>query len=222
MSGPAWQPQNSPADQKLTPNLVTPRPLWTILRAMAAAAQADLGTQCRAILRDLSKLWAFAGLAETVEVQVSARLTRALARVAMDKRVVRLAEAVATGPATALREVLTHEAAHVVVHARHGRKARPHGREWAELMRKADYTPRARVAAQELGLTMPKPRRRNERYVYEHRCPVCHGRKLAGRPVRQWRCMICLGVGLSGELEVRRWTEITGKLARTAAAGRRG
>lgn len=188
---------------------------------MAAVIQKDLDAYCRTVLARLSTLWDFPGLAETVQIQVSSRLTRALARVAMDRRIVRLAVPVAAGPRPALAEILTHEAAHIVVYDRHGRAARPHGREWGALMRAAGYQARARVDAAELGIVMPAPKRRRSRprYVYEHRCPVCQTRQLAGRVVRQWRCAACHDAGLSGELEVRRRQPFTRRLAAALRIG---
>ena len=41
-----------------------------------------------------------------------------------------------------LEEVVTHEYAHLLAHKRHGRRIRPHGREWQALMRTNATPPR--------------------------------------------------------------------------------
>jgi ribosomal protein L37AE/L43A len=39
---------------------------------------------------------------------------------------------------------------------------------------------------------------------YSHTCPVCQSRRVAGRPVRGWRCARCVEAGLLGNLTIRR------------------
>lgn len=186
-----------------------PPPPATLTPAMPAQPERELNELCQRLLSTWAPIWNRPALEDSITVEVSTRLERALARALPERRVVRLAAAVAQGPETGLAEVLCHEAAHLVVHERHGRQARPHGREWAQLMRAAGYSPRVRVDPAELGIVMPKRRRRAQprrrRYLYEHRCPVCQTQRMAGRPVRQWRCEVCSAAGLSGELEVWRW-----------------
>ena len=135
---------------------------------------------------------------------------RALGRALPARRVVRIASTVARSSERALVEVLCHEIAHVAVYERHGRAVRPHGREWAALMRSAGYEPRIRVDPRVLGIeVMPAPALRGAGrrriYVYEHRCSVCQRRWTARRTVWQWRCAACVDAGLEGKLEVRRY-----------------
>ena len=105
------------------------------------------------------------------------------------------------GRPTLLEEVLCHELAHAAVHRLHGRRAKPHGPEWKALMVKAGHEPRVRVLENDPRLpadfNRPRPR-------WEHRCPVCQVKQLAGRPVRQWRCLRCRKAGRSGKLEIRK------------------
>jgi predicted SprT family Zn-dependent metalloprotease len=111
-----------------------------------------------------------------------------------------------------LREVLAHELAHVVVHERHGRDVRPHGRAWRELMRAAGFTPRVRLALPaELAPPAPRQQRRAgsrrrtaSRPIYLHRCPRCSASRLAGRPVRTWHCTACARDGHTDELLIYR------------------
>jgi predicted SprT family Zn-dependent metalloprotease len=125
-----------------------------------------------------------------------------LGRCHPERAEVRIASFLLDASESLQREVVCHEVAHAAVHELHGRAARPHGREWKVLMRAAGYEPRVRFPA-ELLAQLPAPAR-GQRIAWEHRCPVCHAVRLAGRPVRQWRCSRCLGAGLPGEVVIER------------------
>ncbi len=47
--------------------------------------------------------------------------------------------------------------------------------------------------------------------MWEHQCPVCRLRRLARRPVPQWRCAACREAGLEGELVVTRIAAMEGR-----------
>jgi len=97
-------------------------------------------------------------------------------------------------------EVLAHEAAHLAVHWRHGRRCRPHGAEWQAFMAAAGQPARVRHP-------LPVPRgRRRRRYHYLHLCQDCGHRHLAGKVTRA----ACRGCGPGADLLVLR-------TARTAA-----
>lgn len=178
---------------------------------MAATVPDRARAHFRAILEECEQIWGATGLSDSVEIQVSARMKRTLGRALLQKRIIRLAAFVARGPAPALREILIHEAAHIVAFERFGPRVRPHGREWAELMEQASLPARVRVDPAALGLTAPPPtRRRRSRTIYEHRCPACQARRLARRMMRRWHCATCLEAGLAGKLEIRRWRTIEG------------
>ena len=97
-----------------------------------------------------------------------------------------------------LPEVLCHEAAHVAVYEIFGSSCRPHGPEWAELVRKAGFLPRLRIGVS----TEESKDRKNEtkNRSYEHRCPVCQFVRYARHPNRRWRCADCCAAGLDGKL----------------------
>jgi hypothetical protein len=71
-------------------------------------------------------------------------------------------------------------------------------------MRRAGWAPRVRIPAEELA-SLPAPAQR-ARVLWDHRCPLGHARRLAGRPVRQWRCVACRREGLPGVLVIERTT----------------
>jgi predicted SprT family Zn-dependent metalloprotease len=105
-------------------------------------------------------------------------------------------------------EVLCHEAAHAAVVALHGRRVRPHGAEWRDLMLFAGFRPRVRLPSEDL-VGLPRFAQR-ARVLWEHRCPVCQAHRFAGRPVRQWRCATCWAEGLPGQLRITRVSAASG------------
>lgn len=93
--------------------------------------------------------------------------------------------------ATFARETLAHELCHLVVWQRWGAKARPHGRQWQELMRNLGYR------AERCHQADAVPTRRQRRFPY--RCP-CRTHELSTtRHKRAQRgsryvCRSCSGV----------------------------
>lgn len=103
----------------------------------------------------LKGIWGDADLLDGVRIEVSRRMTRSVGRCYAQRGVIRISERVlraaaaegggGAGEHDVLGEVLVHELAHLVVFRRHGRAARPHGREWRELMVLAGYPPRTHL-----------------------------------------------------------------------------
>jgi predicted SprT family Zn-dependent metalloprotease len=151
--------------------------------------------------RKWAELWGVPDLADSVTVEFSPRFRSSLGRCRPVEGRIRLAAHLANGRRDLLEEVFCHELAHVAVHRLHGPKARPHGPEWKGLVSAAGFEPRVRFPPGEGGFP-PRPPRRRARY--EHRCPVCQAMRMAGRPVRNWRCVECLRAGLSGKLVITR------------------
>lgn len=153
----------------------------------------------RRTLTRLGGVWTLPRLHLEVEVVFSPKLTRSLGRAIPSRGIVRLHVALARAPRRLLTEVLCHEAAHIVVFRRHGENKRPHGPEWAELVRQAGYKPSKSlvVAASE------HPNRQENTRRYEHLCPVCQIVRIAKRPMSRWRCQDCTDAGLEGTLQIR-------------------
>ena len=150
------------------------------------------------------ELWGVPGIERRVQVTFSARLRRSLGRCAPTQGTVRLNVRLLKSTAALLVEVLCHELAHVAVYELHSRRCRPHGPEWAALMRAAGFEPRARARlTHDVSALLVAPRRGSQ---YEHRCPVCRAVRFARRPVRQWRCVACLTAGLDGHLLISKWS----------------
>lgn len=142
-------------------------------------------------------LWGIPELADSIETRFNNRLRTTLGRAYVRSRNVQLNPLLLHSDIKLLDEVLCHELAHIVVYVRFGRRAKPHGSEWASLMRQAGFTPRARINIEEERIPVIIK-------TYEHLCPVCQITRYARRPVYRWRCMRCYKAGLGGHLTVRR------------------
>ncbi len=152
---------------------------------------------CRAHLASLARVWRHARISR-LDVTVNPNLRSTLARWMPPSNVLEISARVKSRGAQALREIITHEAAHVVVWDRSGRAVRPHGQEWSALMRAAGSEPRATLVR--CGYRIGS--RDNVRI--RHFCSVCHFSRFAKRRMPRWRCPECRAIGLEGKLEVER------------------
>jgi predicted SprT family Zn-dependent metalloprotease len=156
-------------------------------------------------LRSWLALWGVPRLNECLTIEWSSRLQRSLGRAIPDRCLIRLSPILLTDRRDMMLEVVCHEVAHVVVPLLYRGPRRPHGPEWAQLVRAAGFPSRSRapIAA--------NPRTRTcqtsvARYpgsrLYVHICPICHIRRVARRRVPRWRCAACVDAGLEGRLTV--------------------
>ena len=157
-------------------------------------------------LRRWGRLWGCRALANRVSFTKNVRLRATVARYVLRTQTIEL------GPRFfRLRKerlaVLCHEAAHAAVVLKCGPTAAPHGSVWARLVKMAGYpTCRvcyARILRRHHGA--PAARHTGNQTVFEHRCPVCHFRRLARRHVPTWRCPECVEAGLDGMLQITRF-----------------
>ena len=155
-------------------------------------------------LRVWGRAWGIPDLGKIVSVARNPRLRTTIARYVLRTRTIELGTAFFH-----LRKhrmaVLCHEAAHAAVTLRYGTNSRPHGAVWASLVQAVGYAPQRirKVRVRDNDPIQPPARQTASRPRYEHRCPVCHFRYLAHRPVRTWRCPECAGIGLSQGLTVK-------------------
>ena len=159
----------------------------------------------RAWARDIAKwcaIWGVPGLESSLVVSESSRIRSSLGSCRVDRGQIRIAGFLSASKSKFVREILCHEVAHAAAAQLHGRSAKPHGIEWQALMRAAGYEPRTRLLTE--GLVQVPKEVRPKYKSWEHRCPVCQMRRLAGRPVPQWRCAECLSLGLDGKLIITR------------------
>ena len=147
--------------------------------------------------------WRLPSLAKT-PIVTSSRLRSSLGLFSPRSGEVRLAAFLADASTTLYREVVLHELAHAAVHLKYGPGRRPHGNEWRGFMVAVGLQPRVRLPREELGGLSLRPVVRRARIRWRHRCPVCQTARVAGRPVRRWRCSSCVSAGLSGELTITR------------------
>jgi predicted SprT family Zn-dependent metalloprotease len=143
--------------------------------------------------------WGLAGFEQHITVSVSSRLRRALGRCYARRRQIVVAERLQEMKPSLFEEVLCHEVAHMAVFELFGEECRPHGPEWARLMRLAGFEPRRRLVLDDAGNPSSIGRARN---IYIHYCPVCRSERVGRRPVRTWRCPSCSALGLDGKLEI--------------------
>jgi predicted SprT family Zn-dependent metalloprotease len=149
-----------------------------------------------------SAQWGVPDLRSEVKLELSHRMRSSLGGFYARERVIRIADTLLEAPSHLLHEVLCHEAAHAAIEILHGGGARSHGREWRELMRRVGLEPRVHVPGAELGRATQRAARK--RWLWRHRCPHCRAERIAGRPVRQWRCRPCQSAGGDGRLTVTR------------------
>jgi predicted SprT family Zn-dependent metalloprotease len=148
-------------------------------------------------IRSLARRWGEPMLSG-VGFMTNPKLTRSAGRWLPSRNIIQLSAATMNSPTQSRREVLCHEAAHAVVWARYGRKAKPHGPEWQALMRQAGFEPRASLirCGQR---TEPKTGQ-----TFRHTCSVCQFSKRAKRRMPRWRCPECRAAGLEGALRIER------------------
>jgi predicted SprT family Zn-dependent metalloprotease len=150
-------------------------------------------------------LWGMPGFDENLTIEWSSRLRRSLGRAVPSRRLVRLSHLLLTARRKLVLETVCHEVAHVAVPVLHRNPCRPHGPEWAELVRTAGFAPRNRVNQSARGqaatVSVRRPSGAGVR-LYVHTCPVCHARRLARRRISRWRCADCVTAGLDGRLTV--------------------
>lgn len=152
-------------------------------------------------IASLGTTWNTPTIVSRVEIQFSDRMRSCLGRCLPSRGIVRLNRRLLRVEPALVEEVICHEVAHVVAFERHGRRCRPHGPEWAALMRSAGFQPHVRARlGPELQLLLLAPRK--VRNVYEHRCPICRIMRVARRPVSRWRCVACATAGRTGRLTI--------------------
>jgi SprT protein len=165
-------------------------------------SDATLPPAARKAMASWARAWGVPHLVARTQFEFSHRLGRSLARCYPDRHLIRLSHTLRASTDGLLLEVLCHELAHLAVRQIHGPGLRPHGPEWAELVRAAGFEPRARLETAGPALTTPRPAGRQ--WLYIPRCPVCQEERTARRPVRRWRCSACVEAGLGGELVITR------------------
>jgi predicted SprT family Zn-dependent metalloprotease len=149
-------------------------------------------------LRALARIWGSPRVSQ-LQFRWNPRLTTTFARLLPSDRVIEFNLSVARVDAEARRELMCHEAAHYAVWEIYYRSARPHGPEWAALVKLAGFEPKAsRVRC---GQTKQRPA---DNQIFNHICPVCHFSKRSRRRIFRWRCPECRAIGQDGSLRIER------------------
>lgn len=149
----------------------------------------------------LGNLWGIKSLESRLTLKISSRMTRSLGYCYPGTATIRLNRTLLDPLNTKVfREVLCHEAAHVVVFLLYGSRCKPHGAQWKALMRAAQCKPRAKIPDTEIHGRLPDVQ--GKRYRYTHRCLDCGSIYRSRRTDRRWRCKNCKSSGLNGFLEL--------------------
>ncbi len=160
----------------------------------SAAGGPPRGPVARAIQKWCST-WGVPALSGSVSIRANARLRSSIARLVIADRRIELGPLFFTAFVNH-REVLCHELAHFAAHLKYGRRIRPHGPEWRDLVRAAGFEPRVRHPGIRFLRQVTEQRRWTRRY--EHRCAVCQAVWYAGKRMTAWRCADCAAAGLPG------------------------
>jgi SprT protein len=173
--------------------------------AMRSSAP-SLNDELHNVIISWEPTWRTPGLANLTRVTFSPRLERSFGRCVPATGRVTLTTRLRRGSRERLLETLCHEVAHVAAYMLHGTAARPHGPEWAALVRAAGFDPGTHARPRHGAWKPPKrrPRAKPPRFTVVHTCPVCHSRRFARRVISAWRCRPCVDAGLSGELTAKR------------------
>ena len=146
----------------------------------------------------LGRAWQYPGVSQ-LQFRFNRRLTSTIARLLATDGIIELSPTVVGLGSRDRREVICHEAAHFVVWQRRGRAVRPHGSEWAALVKLAGFEPKAtRVRCGQ------PPRTPAPKQAFRHTCVVCHFSRRAARRMSRWRCPECRAIGLDGSLRIER------------------
>ncbi|MBN1943579.1 MAG: SprT-like domain-containing protein [Phycisphaerae bacterium] len=130
--------------------------------------------------------WRAGDLIPRVKIVYNPRLSTTLGRACLENLRVELNPRLLGEHPEELLPTLGHELAHLVVYARHGSAARPHGAEFRRLLRKLQLPDAARHR-----LPVEHLRRKRARYLYLHRCRQCGQSFLARSVRRNYYCLAC-------------------------------
>jgi predicted SprT family Zn-dependent metalloprotease len=167
------------------------------ISADTKSSRADNRLGCQYLV-SLARTWDQRRIAR-LQIVINPRLKSTLARWVPPEDVLEVSLAAQTRGKRLFREILCHEAAHVVVWHESGPSARPHGPEWAALMRAAGFNARATLSR------CGHRRKPTGTVRVRHLCAICHFSRLAKRRMPHWRCPECTAIGLDGRLQTERW-----------------
>lgn len=165
-----------------------------------ARSSTTVSKKLKELIATWAEKWGISGLEDDLIVRFDHRLSRSLGLCRPQSNMITLNPNLRDVPWAQVEEVLCHETAHVAVYRLYGRACKPHGKEWAALVKMAGYLPRVRLPH---ALALTEQRKRQSSPVsFEHKCPVCHMVRYARRSVSRWRCALCVESGLEGKLVI--------------------
>ncbi len=151
------------------------------------------------LLDQWGKVWRIPDLRRHIEVEWSQRLRASVGRCRPDRGKIVLNASYLREHAEEVVPTLCHEAAHVAAYLLHGPAIRPHGKEWAQLMRAAGFEPDRSCR---IDLDAVTAQRKRKVRIYIHRCSECHYVHRDRSPVARWACPVCATDGRTVSLDV--------------------
>jgi len=121
--------------------------------------------QIESVMEQQLYLWGAENLAAQLSWRWNPRLRTTIGRAFLEEGRLELNPLLLGRHPEAMRGVVIHELAHLVVTARHGLRVAPHGAEWKSLMRLAGESTSATHNLNVEGLRAPKRRRARRRTV---------------------------------------------------------
>lgn len=146
-------------------------------------------------------LWGVPQLLDDITFCSNPRLRRTVARYVLVKHQIELGP-LFSGLHQLQAQIICHELAHAAAVAQHGRTAKPHGREWRQLVQAAGFDPQTHLTIMPRG--QPNTPRNPSTARYEHRCSVCQSVRFSKLSANRWLCCECKAIGLKGSLTVSR------------------
>ena len=147
------------------------------------------------VLEQAAHLWRAKRLLHKTRLELSTRLRSSLGISYPERLLIRLNPQLLEEQRPLLAEVLCHEFAHIVAHARIGTAEPPHGPTWRSLMAQAGLPARVRAGVHTPATSSPRAQ-------YRHLCQTCGAQRISRRRMQRWRCQPCSELGLEGSLTI--------------------
>ncbi len=138
-------------------------PLERERRSIATLLQAWPPGQIEEVIQRHLQLWQAQDLASKLRWCWNPRLRTTIGRALLEEGVLELNPLLLGRHPEEMEPVVVHELAHLVITARYGLSAPPHGEAWKALMRQAGHSTKATHNLNVDGLRRPKRRRRRRR-----------------------------------------------------------
>ena len=150
------------------------------------------------VLSKWAKVWRTPDLPRRVSISFSKRMRNSLGRARPKSGMITVNAKCASASRAFLLEVICHEAAHVAAYMLYGLRTKPHGPEWAQLLRAAGYQPSTSLKACEWKELAPS---RVLAHRHHYFCPICQADLYVTRKNSRLHCNTCFSAGVTTPLQ---------------------